>query len=256
MKTYEFKRIGVDHEFASGTYEDAVVHEIVDNKVVVAMADGMGSARLASAGAETSTKSAFRILRRSVLDAREGMMSAVVSSASVRTAMAVASNAVANRARSRGDDVGDYDTTLMVAAFDEETGVLDYGYVGDGGIVVAYDDHALELLEYPQKGLDDSSTYALTNPSMWRFGRRDSVSSFMVVTDGVLNALVEEGTWTLDETVADVLCGPIPDEDHLDHYFGANLADAAESPVAGVVDDRSVFICWSSVAEGGGRKVL
>ena len=245
MRTYAYSSIGIDHAFAGGVCEDAIKWSSPrDGKVVVAVADGMGSARLASAGSETAAKSAERMMRRAAIEPDGSMAASVVSSASVRVAMAVAANAVLSRAVAAGNDPSDYNTTLMVVSYDAASGVLDYGYVGDGGIVVAYADQSVELLEAPQKGETSSSTYDLTSYPMWRFGRRDSVTSFVVATDGVMDALLSRDRSGIDEALVELLLAKPHDDALLDRFFGATFDDPNRSPVAGVVDDRSVFMCW------------
>lgn len=261
MREYVFQATGVTHERLGEKLEDRVAYAYCKSSLLVAgVADGMGSCAFAGRAAEVAARAAERellVVSRGEAGSRIGR---AVARAAVLTALSRADRAVrheAARLRASLDDLG---TTLMTIHFDARVGRLDYGYVGDGGIIVRYANGNVELLEEQQRDAE-GGTHPLTGGSdWWRYGGAAGVASLLVCTDGMLEPLLEEdpsGRWVPGE-LARWLLDPLRLEATSRRELDALLSSHGEgrgatSPFADVTDDRTVMLCWASEEERNGH---
>lgn len=261
MREHIFQATGVTHELLGEELEDRVAYGYCTRSLLVAgMADGMGSCARAARAAEVAVRAAKDELlgvSRGETGSRSGRR---VARAAVLTALSRADLAVQNEAARLRVPLDDLGTTLMTIHFDASTGRLDYGYVGDGGILVRYVNGDVELLEEQQRDVE-GGTRALTGGSDWWIcGGKTGVVSLLVCTDGMLTPLLEEspsGRWVPNK-FARWLLDPLRPEatslGELDALFSSHEEGrAATSPFADVTDDRTVMLCWASEEERNGH---
>ena len=257
MRKHVFQATGVTHELFHEKLEDRVAYAYCTRSLLVAaVADGMGSCALAGNAAEVAVRAAKDELlgvSRGEVGSRNGR---AVARAAVLTALSRADLAVRNEAARLRVPLDDLGTTLMTIHFDASVGRLDYGYVGDGGILVRYANGNVELLEEQQRDVE-GGTHSLTGGSdWWRCGWTIGVVSLLVCTDGMLEPLLEEdssGRWVPGE-LARWLLDPLRPEVTSRRELNELLSSrgegrAATSPFADVTDDRTVMLCWASEEE-------
>ena len=261
MRGYVFQATGMTHELLGEELEDRIFRSCLTSSLLVAgVADGMGSCAFAARAAEVAARAATHELLEVSRGEAESRGGRVVARAAEWTALSRADLAVrdeAARLRASLDDLG---TTLMTIHFDASAGRLDYGYVGDGGILVRYVNGNVELLEEQQRDAE-GGTHSLTGGSdWWRCRGAIGVVSLLVCTDGMLGPLLEEdssGRWVPGE-LARWLLDPLRPEttsrEELDALFSScEGGRAAASPFADVTDDRTVMLCWASEEERNGH---
>ena len=261
MREYVFQATGVTHELFGEGLEDRVALAYCTSSLLVAgVADGMGSCAFAAHAAEVAARAATHELlevSRGEAGSRSGR---AVARAAVLTALSRADLAVRDEATRLRASLEDLGTTLMTIHFDASAGRLDYGYVGDGGILVRYANGNVELLEEQQRDAE-GGTHSLTGGSdWWRCGGAIGVVSLLVCTDGMLSPLLEEGPsgrrtpGDLARWLLDPLRPEAASREELDALFSSREGGhAATSPFADVTDDRNVMLCWASEEERNGH---
>ena len=83
----------------------------------------------------------------------------------------------------------EFDCTLTLAVYDGRK--IIYGHSGDGGIVALYNDACYGMMTRRHKGELANSVFPLREIEEWEFGVKDNISSFLMMTDGVLDACVD-----------------------------------------------------------------
>ena len=162
---------GSGHRARGVGCEDASCVEVLDDgTLLVVVADGAGSARLADEGSSLAVAAALEALRAGV-----GLVD-VMETARLALEPVVS-----------GERLGDRATTLLVVRVGG--GVVETAQVGDGAVVLRRDD-ALEVLAADDKGEYLNETCFLTSDG-WREGLRcetvpaDGVDAVAAMTDGL-----------------------------------------------------------------------
>lgn len=83
----------------------------------------------------------------------------------------------------------EYDCTLTGVVYVGNT--LYFGHVGDDGIVALYSDGKYEMITERHKGDEANSVFPLREEDTWHFGKRESIASCVLMTDGVLDFCVD-----------------------------------------------------------------
>lgn len=206
---------GSSHRAVGDTCEDAsAVRHLDDGRVVVAVADGAGSAARAA----------------------EGSAAAVVAAVDALCAGTAIDEAFDAAARSLGDDPADRATTLLVAVFDGD--VLTVGQVGDGFVVVRRDG-AYDVVGEPVEREYLNVTVFLSSPS-WRDHLEvttldaTAIDAVALLTDGLQLVAIELASSTPFAGFFDPLFAWVGGGDASD----GELAEFLASPrLAGRTDD-------------------
>lgn len=150
------------------------------------VADGVGSAPHSDIGSDIAVKSLFQycndyITRSSARDVIEEILS---------DGYFYALSQVSEYAKNQRVVIEDFDTTLSAVVYDGETVV--YGHAGDGGIIVKNLDGTIKPITSRQKGADGISVRPLrAGKSSWDFGVEKEVASVLLVTDGILDSVIQ-----------------------------------------------------------------
>lgn len=169
--------------------QDAHRVEVLPDALVIAVADGAGSAPLSATGAALAA-------RRAVSAALEHLILASTPEQVVTSALLSARHALDDAAVRRGCSVSDLATTLLVAVLSD--GVLATAQVGDGAVVALTGD-GLELVDGVDRGEYLNETTFLSSGSWHQASRisvRDAsdVTALAVMSDGLQSLALDLGT--------------------------------------------------------------
>jgi hypothetical protein len=144
--------------------QDAFAHAEECGWLILAVADGAGSAPRSGEGSRLACDAAVASLKEGVGGLAEGTTeSNEERERLVREAVGEARLALVQRAEDEGEPVGAFATTLIVALVTPE-GEAVVGHVGDGLAVGLVEGGTLELLSQPDKGEYANQTSFLTEP--------------------------------------------------------------------------------------------
>lgn len=154
--------IGVSHERHDKPCQDYWSHcHLPTGELVVAVADGAGSALMAQAGAHLVVEGALAAVQ--ALRQRYQPASRKAWRDLVARAFGAAQRTVVRHAEQTGYTPRDYAATLVLAIVTPEMVVC--GLIGDCAIVVAAAEGELQSLCQPQRGLYANTTYFATHHS-------------------------------------------------------------------------------------------
>jgi hypothetical protein len=178
---------GTAHARAGTSCQDAHRWELLPNGcLIVAVADGAGSASRSDEGARTAADTAVSSLAAVVRDGipadEQGWHEAIVA------AFEAAAAALATTAEAAGASIRDYATTLMLAVATPNALVV--GQIGDGIVVAEDEGGALFLAAMPQRGEYANEVALLTMlDAIERLATSHfpvGVRAFAATTDGLL----------------------------------------------------------------------
>lgn len=180
--------IGVSHQRHDKPCQDYWHHCILPTgELVVAVADGAGSAPMAQAGAQLVVEGALAAVqarrRRYQPASRKAWRDLVAQ------AFGAAQRTVARQAEQTGYTPRDYAATLVLAIVTPD--LVTCGLIGDCAIVVATGESELHSLCQPQRGLYANTTYFATHHShrerldlqLWE----GAISGVALFSDGLLS---------------------------------------------------------------------
>lgn len=180
--------IGVSHQRHEKPCQDYWSHCLLPTgELVVAVADGAGSALMAQAGAHLVVEGALATVQ--ALRQRYQPASRKAWRDLVERAFRAAQRTVARHAEQTGHTPRDYAATLVLAIITSDMVVC--GLIGDCAIVLTTADGKLQSLCQPQRGLYANTTYFATHPS--HQGQLDlqlwtgTVHQLALFSDGLLN---------------------------------------------------------------------
>lgn len=165
MSTHEWRCIGasvigLSHKRHEQPCQDYWSHRILPTgELVVAVADGAGSALMAQAGAHLVVEGALAALQ--ALRQRYQPASRKAWRDLVAHAFGAAQRSVGRHAEQTGYTPRDYAATLLLAVITPELVVC--GLIGDCAIVIASAEGELQSLCQPQRGLYANTTYFATH---------------------------------------------------------------------------------------------
>ena len=187
---------GVSHEAAGQPCQDAADSRTVPYgmqkktpyTVILAVADGAGSAERSDEGSRLAVESALDIIeselrpRRGKRPRRRGTRNLTRFLAE---AFAGAAEALAKKAQQDGTDVRQYATTLLIAVAVGD--VVAAGQTGDGAIVARTGDQEYRTLITPQRGQYRNETTFITEPrsAPQIVAEKTAVDRLVLFTDGL-----------------------------------------------------------------------
>ena len=187
MITYGFSIQGKGHIEKGVVCQDSnKVDRIKSGHYIGIVADGVGSAAHSDIGSNIAVKSLFQycndhIEKNSSSEAIEGILFEGYSHALEQIEQYV---------KKQGAVIDDFDTTLSSVVYDGKNVV--YGHAGDGGIIIRCLDGSTKPITLRQKGADGASVRPLrAGGSSWVFGTASEVASVLLVTDGMLDGVIQ-----------------------------------------------------------------
>lgn len=185
--------VGTSHVKKQIPCQDAhVIKELKSGELVIAVADGAGSAPLSQEGAKFAVRAAVNFLCQAITLYKPASAPQwkTLALQSVELARAyLIKHAVENRF-----PVKDYATTLQIVIIAEPW--LVSAIVGDGTAVILGTDNVFEMILLPQRGQYANATNFITsNSALSKVTvqvRQKQVVGVAVLTDGLLNLSIEE----------------------------------------------------------------
>jgi hypothetical protein len=216
---------GPSHHASGRPCEDAFAQAVVGRRVVLAVADGLGSARRSAAGARRAVDAAVEL-------GRERMASSEPYSAAATAGEAVAAARAALEilALEEGCSIAELGCTLIVVCCDGPRVAV--AHVGDGAAVARGAGGGLALLCGPSPGEYANEVTPLTSES-WsgnlRLAEAEPCAAVAVFTDGCQPAALRKSSSAL--LPFDRFLGPL-----LDFAARADDAEAARRDLAELLD--------------------
>ena len=177
---YKVTQQGEYHKKHNLVCQDFGSFNIVSDKVAIAaVADGLGSELYTDVAAQLAVECVLKYCEEHLSD--ETDYKDVISHA-----FREAWKTVVQQASSDGNDIGEYDTTLVTVIFKD--GTVYYGNSGDSGIVVLNMDGKYHPLTEQQRD-ENGCVFPLCFEDKWVFGEEKDVSSVLLATDGMYETL-------------------------------------------------------------------
>jgi len=185
---------GTSHIRTNLPCQDAHGYRIVDNLVIAAVADGLGTAAKADDGAKLAVETTLETLATS-------LGSVVPTDADgwemvLRHAFLQSHERLRDTAEENAVPLRDYGTTLIAAVITETW--LAVGHIGDGALVAIFDGVTPETVSGPQRGEYANEVTPLTSPDALEVARftvhRRAVQALAMLTDGLQNLCVNIAT--------------------------------------------------------------
>lgn len=166
--------------------QDASEYVVLEDTLIVALADGAGCAEQGAVGAGLAARVAVEALLRQpgrLLEQPERRL---------RKALRAARGAVAGTASRHGDPIESYATTLMLALVSDEKGC--FLHLGDGAIVGTAPEMGPVLISAPQQGRFANETWFITSEVALRKARyceTGPLNYLAMFTDGLQDLLLD-----------------------------------------------------------------
>lgn len=210
MKTYGFSIQGKSHIARNIVCQDSsLAVQLKCGLYMGIVADGVGSARHADIGSKMAVEQLYRYCDNNVRRKQSETEKEAILKKGYQTAMRQIEKYVA---KEHGKPE-EYDTTLSAVIYDGNTVV--YGHAGDGGIIARYTDGVTKPVTSRQKGVDGISVRPLrAGSSSWEFGIvKEPVASVLLVTDGMLDSVIQPFLINIPKSKEEALRGNIKKDD-------------------------------------------
>ena len=210
MKTYGFSIQGKSHIARNIVCQDSsLAVQLKCGLYMGIVADGVGSARHADIGSKMAVEQLYRYCDSNVRRKQSETEIEAILKKGYQTAMRQIEKYVA---KEHGKPE-EYDTTLSAVIYDGNTVV--YGHAGDGGIIARYTDGVTKPVTSRQKGVDGISVRPLrAGSSSWEFGIvKEPVASVLLVTDGMLDSVIQPFLINIPKSKEEALRGNIKKDD-------------------------------------------
>lgn len=138
VRCYRFTQAGTAHALRDGGNEDACLLVRRGDTALAFVADGMGSAAFGGEAARLCVDAASRVACAAF--APHELMSDESGAVAVKAAFLAAFNELQKDCVLANRPLAELQTTFMAVVFDARTGVLRFGYCGDGGLFVCLKD--------------------------------------------------------------------------------------------------------------------
>jgi len=154
-----------------------VIKHMNDGRVIAVVADGVGSASHAEAGARIAAQTAATTCEQGLIHLHDPITS-------LKSSYHSAWDAVIKTATENGHWIDEYDTTLTMAIYDGKT--VYFGHSGDGGIIGLGMDGLYKAITRPQKVENYYVIPLRMGKEAWEFGVAEGdFVSVLLATDGV-----------------------------------------------------------------------
>lgn len=182
MFSYGITQRGDYHVKNNTVCQDAhFIKKINDNFIIGAVADGLGSEKHSDVASKIASEISVNYCAQNISESCDE--STILSI--IKQSFSVALRSINDKAAEAGHEVDEYDTTLALAVFINDT--VYYGHSGDSGIVVLGINGQYEALTEQQR---DEYGYVFplcSGEDVWVFGLKKNVTSVLLATDGMLD---------------------------------------------------------------------
>lgn len=155
--------------------------------VIAAISDGVGSCEYSQFGSEMAVRCAIEYVSDHLKELE--MLEDDLIKEVIKNSFNEALRKIEKKASDMEIPFLEFDCTLTLAVYDGKKVI--YGHSGDGGIVALYNDAGYGMMTRRHKGELANSVFPLRETDEWEFGIKDNISSFLMMTDGVLDACVD-----------------------------------------------------------------
>ena len=210
MKTYGFSIQGKSHIARNIVCQDSsLAVQLKCGLYMGIVADGVGSARHADIGSKMAVEQLYRYCDSNV----RRKQSETEIEAILKKGYQMAMRQIEKYVAKEHGKPEEYDTTLSAVIYDGNTVV--YGHAGDGGIIARYTDGVTKPVTSRQKGVDGISVRPLrAGSSSWEFGIvKEPVASVLLVTDGMLDSVIQPFLINIPKSKEEALRGNIKKDD-------------------------------------------
>lgn len=187
---------GTSHIRFGSPCQDAHGYQVLENCVIAAVADGLGSAAKSDEGAKLAIGKTLDELVQALAgnqpDNTENWIQALSN------AFAQARQSLEQTAETSGLPLREYGTTLIAVVVTPNW--LAVGHIGDGAVVALIEDDTLETVSAPQRGEYANEVTPLTAQNALDFvrfsARPISVKAVALLSDGLQNLSINAATRT------------------------------------------------------------
>jgi len=185
---------GTSHHKTGSPCQDAHGYHVTNEYVIVAVADGLGSAGKSLEGAGLAAKTAVEVLCHRI---KNKMPSDSSGWTQVLTDTFIGvREALEKTAQASGSSLRDYHTTLIAVIVTNEW--LAVGHIGDGAVVALFPGDAMETVSTPEQGEYVNEVTPITSPKaldLVRFAIFPAqVKAVALLTDGLQNLSINAAT--------------------------------------------------------------
>lgn len=204
---------GSSHLLSGTPCQDAHAIHILEDGIIVAVADGLGSAARSDQGAQLAIDAALTILERMLMACQPADPDSWTQYLS--SAFTAARENLEQAATSSSCSLREYGTTLIVLAIAPNW--LAVGHLGDGAVVAYLADDSIHTMSAPERGEYANEVVPLTAPdalSRVRFSVYPiTVKAVALLTDGLQNLCINAAANTphapFFEPFFEAVCLPI-----------------------------------------------
>ena len=163
--------------------DDCSITPSVDNSyMIAAVADGLGSELFT----DVASHLAVETVTAYCADKISEKSTEVEILSTMKDAFIAAYKAIVDRAKTDGNDIDEYDTTLCLGVFRRADGQLFFGQSGDSGIVVLNEDGTYQKITSEQQNEDGDVQPLCFGPDYWVFDKVNGVAAVAIMSDGLL----------------------------------------------------------------------
>lgn len=235
---------GARHIQSALPCQDAHAYRVIDAfTLVAAVADGLGSAVFAQAGAELATGGAVAYIEQELGKAIPGDEAGWTQL--VREGFLAACDRLKEEAQKNQAELRDYDTTLILAILTDDWLVT--GHIGDGAVVASMEDSDLIVVSVPQNDEYVNVTFPLTMPDMINIAefkaRPARVNALALMSDGMQHVSIHSIDNTPHQPFFEPLFRQLPGVKDM-HKASQNLAEfmASERISSHTDDDKTLIL--------------
>ena len=235
---------GTGHIHAAIPCQDAHAYRVIhDSIIVVAVADGLGSAAFSQEGSRLAAASAVGYIEQQLDQSAPCDEAGWVQL--VRESFLSACSRLDEEAQKTQAALRDYGTTLILAILTDDWLVT--GHIGDGVAVALLEEDGLELISLPQNEEYVNVTYPLTTPDMVDIAefkaRSAKVKALALMSDGMQQVSIRTADNTPHQPFFEPLFRQLPRVKDM-HKASQNLAEfmSSERISAHTDDDKTLVL--------------
>lgn len=235
---------GTSHMKMALPCQDAHAYRgINDSVILVAVADGLGSAVYAQAGSQLAVAGAIAYLEQELYETMPQDEAAWLQL--IRDSFLSACARLKEEAEKNQTELRDYSTTLVLAILTSDWLVI--GHIGDGAAVALFDDGSLVLTSPPQNDEYANVTFPLTMLDMEQVAEFKAtpvkVKALALMSDGMQHVSIRTSDNTPHQPFFEPLFRQLPSVKDL-YKASQNLAEfmASERICAHTDDDKTLVL--------------
>jgi hypothetical protein len=235
---------GTSHIKNSLPCQDAHTCKAINDSILVAaVADGLGSAKYAQAGAQLAATSVVAYVEQNLIRAIPDDEAAWVQL--VRDGFLAACARLDEDAQNNQAALRDYSTTLLLAIITSNW--LAIGHIGDGAAVASLEDEGLVVVSQPKNDEYVNVTYPLTMPDMVNVAEFKAcpakVKALALLSDGMQQVSIRSADHTPHPPFFEPLFRQLPGVKDM-QKASQNLAEfmASDSISAHTDDDKTLVL--------------